>query len=285
MYKNRKSLFKDIRDAQELFHLQEFTRAFNLLGEAEKKTQHLHLKSKIASLKVQCLFQVGNVFSAVEYVESLVSQYPLSGQMTFLAASVYRKLGEHVKASRLYLRCVCLYPENTQYALVYAQFLKETNRLSESTGIIFKSLKKNKRRGNRPDSGLYFLYLELALNYFQLDYLNRALILFNYCSQKNKNFPFYDLVADIYLRKNNFRAAYKNISLHLKNWGEGDPDALFIYAKTLVSLNRKKEALKQLDKCGKIWGELVVTSGDMTHLFPLMQDGSLKQIPNLVLEL
>jgi len=281
----RKSVFINIREAQKLFHRQEYTRAFNLLGEIEKKTQHLHLRSKIASLKVQCLFQVGNIVTAKEYIESLLDMYPLSGQITFLAAQVYRRLGEHVKASRLFLRCVCLYPENTQYALVYAQFLKETNRLTESNGIIFKSLKKNRRKSKSPDSGLYFLYLELGLNYHQLDNLTRALVLFNYCAQKNKNFPFYDLIAEIYLKKNKFKLALKNITLHLKNWGEGDPDSLFIYAKTLVSLNRKKEALKQLAKCAEIWGEVVVTSGDMTHLFPLLQDGSLKEVPNLILEL
>ena len=265
--------------------MQEFTRAFNLLGDAEKRTQHLHLKSKIASLKLQCLFQVGNIRTAIEYVESLLTMYPLSGQMTFLAASVYRKLGENIKASRLFLRCVCLYPENTQYALVYAQFLKETNRLTESNGIIFKSLKKNRRKGKSPDSGLYFLYLELGLNYHQLGNFTRALVLFNYCAQKNKNFPFHDLIGEIYLRRTQFKLAYKHITLHIKDWGEGDPDALFIYAKTLVSLNRKKEALKQLEKCSQIWGEVVITSGDLTYLFPLMQDGSLKEIHNVVLEL
>ncbi|MDH4261982.1 MAG: tetratricopeptide repeat protein [Spirochaetia bacterium] len=281
---HRKSLFKNIREAQNLFHLEEFTRAFNLLGEIEKNTSHLHLKSKIANLKVQCLFQVGNIQTAKEYIEDLLTKYPLSGQMTFLAASVYRKLGEHVKASRLFLRCVCLYPDNTQYALVYAQFLKETNRLAESNGIIFKSLKEN-RRNKLHDSGLYFLYLELGLNYYQLNNFSRALVLLNYSQKNIKNFPFYDLIAEIYLKRNQFKSAYKNITMHIKNWGEGDPDALFTYAKTLVSLNRKKEALKQLEKCAQIWGEVVVTPGDMTYLFPLMQDGSLKEVHNLILEL
>jgi tetratricopeptide (TPR) repeat protein len=285
MYKKRKSIFKGIREAQELFHNQEFTRAFNLLGDIEKSTQNIHLKSKIANLRAQCLFQVGNIRAIIEYVEGLLTTYPLSGQMTFLAAIVYRKLGEHVKASRLYLRCVCLYPENTQYALAYAQFLKESNRLLESNRIIFKSLKKNRRKGKSPDSGLYFLYLELALNYHQLNHFSRALILFNYCAKKIKNFPFYDLIAEIYLKKNQYKKAFKNIILHIDNWGEGDPDALFIYAKTLVSLNRKKEALKQLQKCSQIWGEVVIKPEDMTHLFPLLQDGSLKEIHNLFIEL
>jgi len=285
MKKNRKTLFQSIREARKLFDAQDFTRAFNILSEVEKDATHLHLKSRIAGFKVQCLFQVGNVKSAVEYVESLLTAHPLSGQINFLAASVYRKLADPRKASRLYLRCVCLYPENTQYALVYAQFLKETNRLSEANGIIFKSLKKNPRRAKSPDSGVYFLYLELGLNYYQLGNFTRALVLMKYCSSKNRHFPFYDLMAEIYLKKCQLKNAYKCITRHIKDWGAGDPEALFTYAKTLVCLNRKTEAMRQLRRCTKIWGELVITSGDMTHLFPLMQDGSLKKIPNLVLEL
>jgi len=285
MQTNRKSLFKHIREAQELFHEQKYTKAFNLLTQAEKNTENLHLKSKIVNMKIQCLFQVGNVQAAIEYIENLLTSFPLSGQITFQAAMVYQKLGEQVKASRLYLRCVCLFPENPQYALAYAQFLKESNRLSESNGIIFKALKKNRNKSRNSDTGFYFLYQELGLNFYQLNQLSRALVLLNYCAKKNKNFPFYDLIADIYLRKNKYRAAYKNISRHIKNWGEGDPDALFIHAKTLVCLGHKADAIKQLEKCGQIWGEIVINAGDISHLFPLIQDGSLKEIQNIILEL
>lgn len=285
MGKNRKSIFAKIREAQKLFQAQEYTRAFNILSNVERMTTHLHLKSKIAHFKVQCLFQVGNIKSAIEYVESLLDFYPLSGQMNFLAATVYRRLDDRVKAGRLYLRCACLYPENTQYSLVYAQFLKESNRMEEAIGIIRKCLKTNKRHNKSPDSGIYFLYLELALVYHIMSHFERALILLNYCAQKNKDFPYYDLIADIYLKKNDFKTAKKYINLHMKLWGESDPEALFILSKVQVGLNKKDEAIQTLKKCCKIWGELVVTPVDMTYLFPLMQDGSLKKIPNLVLDL
>ena len=279
-----RSLFNKIREAQKLYHLQDYTRAFNMLSDVEKKTDNLHLKTKIANLKIQCLFQVGNVKSAVEYIEELTSIYPLSGQINFLAASVYRKLGDLIKAGRLYLRSVCLYPENTQYALVYSQFLKESNRTSEAIGIIRNSLKKQKEIGGS-DSGTYFLYLELALSYYLMGYFSRSLVFFTKCASSSKNFPYYDLISEIYLKKNEPQKAKNFIEKHLNYWGEGDPDALFIYAKVLVSLNDKANAIKYLRKCEKLWGELVVTSGDMTHLFPLLQDGSLKKIKNLVLEL
>ncbi|MDH4199872.1 MAG: hypothetical protein OEV66_05765 [Spirochaetia bacterium] len=282
---NRRSLFAKIREAQGLFAKQEFTRAFNILTEIEKNSNHPHLLAKIANYKVQCLFQVGNVDSAVEYVERLLSCYPLSGQVNFLAASIYRKLGNQARAGRLYLRCVCLYPSNTQYALVYAQFLKEALRLTESVGIIRKSLKFNRRRDKNPDSGIYFLYLELGLNFHVMGCMKRALILLTYCAQKNTDFPFYDLIAEIHLQNRDFIRAHDNIQKHLDAWGQSDPDALYILAKIQSGLNLKNEALETLEKCCKIWGELVVTPGDMTYLFPLMQDGSLKNISNLVLEL
>ena len=283
MGRNRKEIFTDIRKALSLFEQEKYTQAFNLLTIVEKRTDHIHLISKIANIKVSCLMQVGNVMSALEYVENLLSTYPLSGQIAFIGAAMFHKLDDMERANRLYLRAVCLFPANTRFSLIYSQFLREKNRSKEAIGILKRCLRVNK--ANKTDAGLYFVYLEMSLIYYYSGYLWRSLILFEHCSKLSKEFLYHDLMADIYLKKQEYDKALEHILLHLEEWGDSDPEALYVHAKALVGLNKKKEAFQVLQRCGSIWGELVVTPGDMAHLFPLMQDGSLKKIPNLIIEL
>ncbi|MES0489229.1 MAG: hypothetical protein ABUK01_04505 [Leptospirales bacterium] len=285
MGNNRKEIFVDVRKALSLFEQEKYTQAFNLLTIVEKKTDHIHLISKIANIKVSCLMQVGNVKSAVEYVDGLLSRHPVSGQIAFIGATMFHKLDDMERANRLYLRAVCLFPTNTRYSLIYSQFLREKNRSKEAISILKRCLRVNKIAAKERNAELYFVYLEISLIYYYSGYLWRSLILFEHCSKLSNEFLYHDLIADIYLKKQNYEEALAHIKLHLDEWGDSDPEALYLHAKALVGVNKKKEAFQVLQKCGSIWGELVVTPGDMAHLFPLMQDGSLKKIPNLVIEL
>ena len=282
---DRKKLFSDIRKALKLFDEEKFTQSFNLLNSVERKTTHMHLISKIANIKIRCLIQVGNVLAAKEYLETLLTKYPVSGKITFMAANTYHKLEELEKANRLYLRCVCLYPDNTQYALIFAQFLREMNRPNETLGILKKCLRKNRLKTPRDHAGLHFLYLELGLTYYYANQYWRALILLGHTAAISQQFPYNDIIAEILLKRKDYEKANQYISLHLQDWTENDPEALYLQAKIFVALNRRKEAFQSLEKCEKLWGELVITAGDMTHLFPLMQDGSLKKLSNLVIEM
>ena len=282
---DRKKLFTDIRKALKLFDEEKFTQSFNLLNSVERRTQHMHLIAKIANIKIRCLIQVGNVLAAKEYLETLLTIYPTSGKIAFMAANTYHKLEELNKANRLYLRCVCLYPANTQYALIFAQFLREINRPNETLGILKKCLRKNRMESARDHAGLHFLYMELGLTYYYANHYWRALILLTHTAELSQQFPYNDIIAEMLLKRKEYEKADHYLSLHLEDWTENDPEALYLQAKIYVALNRRKEAFQSLEKCEKLWGELVITAGDMAHLFPLMQDGSLKKLSNLVIEM
>lgn len=279
---SRKKIFQQIRVAQELFSEDEFTKAFNLLTTIERKVDHIHLRAKIANIKLQCLLQVGNVGAAKEYMEKVLTEYPLSGQVNFLAANLYHKLEANDRANRLFLRCVCLFPDNVHYSIVYSQFLRERSKNADAAGILKKCLRRNRKNYDRNCTHLYFLYLELAmLNYYGGNYW-KALGLFNHCAGLQKEFPYHDLVAELFLKRRDYDSALEHLKIHFEQWGDSDPDAVYTYAKSLAGLNRREEALQALGKCRKLWGEVVITAGDITHLSSLMQDGSLKKIPDLV---
>ncbi len=281
---SRKELFTKIRKAQSLFHQEEFTKSFNLLTSIEKYIDHTHIRSKVANIKIQCLIQVGNIGPAIDYIESLITEFPLVPQMHFLAATFYHKLEDFNKAQRLYLRSVCLSPPTVRFSLQYAQFLRERNRPVEAGCILIRCLRENRKKFPPTSMHIYFLYLELALIYYYRGTFWRALNLFRHASQLQKDFPYHDLIAEIYLKKHMYNEALVHLELHFEQWGKNDAEALFLWAKCLAGLNRKTESLKVLTKCRKIWGELVVTAGDMNHLSSLMQDGTLKKIPNLIFE-
>lgn len=280
----KKQLFQQIRTAQELYNTEEFTKSFNLLTSIEKKTDHIHLRSKVASMKLQCLIQVGNIVAAKEYVESLLSEFPIQPQINFIGATFYHKMEDFNRAHRLYLRSICLAPEIVRYTLQYAQFLREHNRQVEAGKILIRCLRANRKKLHSSSAQLYFLYLELALIYYYRGTFSRSLVLFRHTAQLHKDFPYHDLIAEIFINKLMYQEASVHLELHFEQWGKSDADALFLWAKCLSGLNRKSEALKVLTKCRKIWGELIVTPGDMNHLSPLMQDGTLKKISNVIFE-
>jgi len=281
----RRKIFIKLREAQELFHDEDYTRAFNLLTSLEKNSSNEHLKSKISQMKIQCLMQVGNVNSAKNYIEDILDESPLSGKINFIAANFYKDIGYNEKANRLYLRSVCLYPENIQYALTYSRLLRDNHRGKEALGILMKTLRKVRKFKRTDDMALYFLYTELANAYYYSGYYKRALVIFHHTEKLQKDFPYHDLIAECYLFNKEYEKALSNINKHFLQWGNTDPEATFIKAKALAGLGKNNEAIIEISKCIKLWGEIVITAKDMTHLFPLMQDGSLKKIPNIIFNL
>jgi len=280
----RKELFFQVRKAQKLIQKEEFTRAFNLLNRLEKLSENLNFKTKIAQMKVYCLVQVGNIQSAQEYMEHCLNEYPMSGQFNVLGAGMYRKMGDFHKANRLYMRAIVLFRENAQYALQYAVFLKENNRPKEALKIIRRCIQERRVRFE-PDESTYLLYLEMGVVLYQLGLYWRSLAVFRYCKKRDPHFPFNDMVADICLRNGNYEKAHECMNEHFMLWGSEDPDDLFLYAKILSGLEDYDQALEKLQQCRDIWGELVITSGDLKHFAPLMQDGTLRKLKNMVLDI
>ncbi|MDH5719871.1 MAG: hypothetical protein OEZ13_04525 [Spirochaetia bacterium] len=281
----RRKVFKRLREAQELFHDEDYTRSFNLLSSLEKTVENEHLKTNIAQMKIQCLVQVGNIEAAKHYMEQLLNENPLSAKINFIAGNFYKNIGLTDKASRLYLRSVCLFPANVQYALTFSQLLRDNHRGKEAIGILKKTLRVARKTRKKNDPALYFLYMELANLYFYSSYYGRSLLLFLHAAKQDKDFPYHDLIAECCLFYKEYDRAIEYINKHFSQWGETDPEALFILSKALTGVNKKNEALDVLDKCMKLWGEIVITAKDMTHLYPLMQDGSLKKIPNIIFDL
>lgn len=284
MLSDRKTVFNKIREAQLLFDNEDYTRAFNLLNNIERESRHLHLLSKIATFKMQCLIAVGNIEAAIHYIETLISQYPDSASINFIAAGYYHKMGDDDKAHRLYLRSVCLRPEHIPYSLGFANFLKDHYRFKKALKTLRRCLFHNSPHKNRGSSSLYFLYLNIGILYHQLGNFRRALVFLEYASQLDEYFPYKDSIADCYLRLNRPERALKITEEYFEEWGESDPSVLFVYAKSLVGCGRHAEALAALEKCSNIWGELVITARDIAHLSPLLQSGELRRLPNTFIE-
>jgi len=289
--KTRKVIFKKLREAYTLFEKGEYTRSFNLLSAVERNCDHLYLIIKIANLKIQCQLHLGNIQNAIEYIETQLNKYPLNGSFNLIAGTLYRKLENYNIANRHYLRIVCLYPDNAHYALAYSSYLRERKKIREAIGILAKCLRINKRKklnnqgSSSIDTYLEYLYLELGMVFYENGHFNKALILLDFCSRFMNDFPYYEVIAEIYLKKRNYNDAYLMMSKHIELFGADDPDTLYLYAKILSGVKKYSESIKALEKCRKIWGELVITVSDMNHLSPLIQNGALDKMPNVIFEI
>lgn len=282
---NRQSTFKKLREAQEHFHNDEPTRAFNLLTQIENTAINKHLREKISDMKVRCLLEVGNIEAAADYIERILIADSFSGKNSLLAANFYAKMGKLDKANRLYMRCICLHPENIQYALEYARFLRETAQSIQATSVLKRCLRYNRRKYDKTEVSLYFLYTEIGVSYFHRGQTLRSLIILSQAEKLNTYFVYYDIMAECYLNLRDYYSAEKSIRRHIEQWGDNDAEAYFMLGKALSGQGKKKQALESLNQSRKLWGELTVTGKDIAHLFPLMQDGSLKTMPGVVIEI
>ena len=91
-------------------------------------------------------------------------------------------------------------------------------------------------------------------------------------------------MAECYLDTEDYKQSLACVELQLYHWGENDPEALFIYAKALTGVGRNHDAIEALERCRDLWGELILTTGDLVHLHPLVQDGSLRTIKNAIIQ-
>lgn len=277
--RNRRKVFQEIRKALELIQKENYTKAFNLLSQVEKNLSHPYLDSKIVPLKMHCLVKVGNLTAAKDYIENKISENPINPFYYHEAARYYHKVGQYDRANRYYMRTICLAPDRIDYSLSYSHFLRERNSPEKALEVLFRCLRENRKLKNRLP--LILLYQEIALIYYQKKFYLRALILFNYCHLSWQDFAYRDLLADCYLQKGRYRESLALLEEHFAQWGENDPEAIYTKAKALAALGERERALDCLLKCQKIWGELVVTGGDLAFLQGLVQDGSIKRIPNV----
>ena len=281
----RQKVLPLVRDAHKLFNDEKFTQAFNILVQAEQKCNNLLLIGRIRKLQVYCLLKVGNIEAAHRLLQKSVEQFHGVSHIIFMAASFYAQLGYVSVAKKLFVRVLKLAPQNIHYALAFAQFLREYQQSEKAFKVLTRALRENRKKKNANDMALYFLYLDLAHMSYNAGRLFRARVLFEHTASLRGHFPYYDLIGECYLQKGDYTKAKEFLSLHIKNWGENDPEAFFSYAKTLVCLGETDEAVDWLIKCRDIWGELVVTGPDMRYLYPLLQDGSLEAIPDTTIQI
>ncbi|RME88608.1 MAG: hypothetical protein D6767_09890 [Candidatus Hydrogenedentota bacterium] len=282
---NKKQVIHQIRDAVNLFSQGEYTCAHNLLKKLEPYASCSLLKAKIAHIRIQCLMRVGNVDQAKELVEDYLAFDPLDGRINVIAARFFREIGDLYRARRLYLRAICLNPDREEFALDYAQFLRDLNKPQEAKKVLVRILLLLRRKLEKDHHRLTLIYLQLAQLYFDMGSYTRAGAILSHLSDSCESFHFYDMLAECYLHKRMYPQAEVAITEYLRDFGYEDPQALYIYAKALAGQGRTEEALEQLRLCQASWGELVVTSSDMVHLYPLIQDGSIHSIPKTTIQI